>query len=228
MRGALRQLPLEIGLADTATFENFYPRDALGALLAAMHGQGREPLSFMHGTTAVGKTHLLQALCHRRAQAVYLPLGSLASFPPAQLLDELEQAPLLALDDVQQVAGIAGWEEALFHLINRARMAGCELWFAASMPAYAAGFQLPDLLSRLAGGVTWALPACDDDEKQAILRFRAERRGLALPAAVAKYLCSRESRALVDLLAALERLDQASLQMQRPLTVPMVKEVMGW
>jgi DnaA family protein len=33
---------------------------------------------------------------------------------------------------------------------------------------------------------------------------------------------------LGDLLAGLERLDAASLQLQRPLTIPLVREVMGW
>ncbi|MFK7830855.1 MAG: DnaA regulatory inactivator Hda [Congregibacter sp.] len=228
MRLASPQLPLEIGLSDTATLENFFRRESLGALLSAIDRLDPQELSYLHGGAAVGKSHLLQALCHRQEQAVYLPLASLADLPPEQLLDGLEQSSLLALDDAQQVAGNREWEEALFHLVNRARTAGCQLWVAASLPPYESGFQLPDLCSRLAGGVTWAMPPCDDEEKQAILSFRAQRRGLELSPVVARYLCSRESRALDDLLAVLDRLDQASMQLQRPLSVPLVKQVMGW
>jgi DnaA family protein len=222
------QLALSVGLQDEATLENFYPRRELAALLAAVSAAEPEALQFVHGAAAVGKSHLLQALCHRVPRSLYLPLGELKDSPANDLLKDLEQAPLIAIDDLQQVAGRGDWEEALFHLINRARLAACPLWFAANRPPSTLGIALADLRSRLAGGVTWAMPACGDEETSAILQFRAARRGLSLPDAVVQYLCARDSRALDDLMATLVRLDQASLQLQRPLTVPLVKSVMGW
>jgi DnaA family protein len=222
------QLALSVGLQDEATLENFYPRRELAALLAAVGAGEPEALQFVHGSAAVGKSHLLQALCHRVPGSLYLPLDDLRGSPASDLLTDLERAPLIAIDDLQQVAGRADWEEALFHLINRARMAACPLWFAANRPPAALDITLADLRSRLAGGVTWAMPGCSDDEIAAILQFRAARRGLSLPDAVVQYLCARDSRALDDLMATLVRLDQASLQLQRPLTVPLVKSVMGW
>jgi DnaA family protein len=225
---ASRQLALPVGLQDDATLENFFPRPSIAALVDALAKPEQEPLQFVHGTQAVGKSHLLQALCHCVSGSIYLPLAELLSTPPGDLLQDLERAPLIALDDLQLIAGRREWEEALFHLINRARAAECPIWFSARRPPAELGIALADLRSRLAGGITWAMPACSDAETASILQFRAARRGLSLPDPVAQYLCARDSRALDDLMSTLERLDRASLQLQRPLTVPLVRNVMGW
>jgi DnaA family protein len=223
------QLALRVGLDDQATLENFLPRETLASLLAAIgEAPTAEALSFLHGGREAGKSHLLQALCHAKSGAIYLPLASLADAPAADVLQDLESAPLLALDDVQVIAGRDDWEVALFHLCNRARASGCALWLAGSMPANDLGITLADLRSRLSGGLTWAMRSCSEAEKAAILRFRARRRGLKLSEGVIPFLIARDSRALDDLLATLDRLDSASLQLQRPLTVPFVKDVMGW
>lgn len=222
------QLALPVSLEEGATCENYWPCEAQRALLAAIEQPLQEFMNYLHGASGAGKSHLLQAVCHRQSDAVYLPLAMLVDAPPEALLEALENAPLIALDDIDQVAGDAHWEEALFHFVNRARMADAVIWVAAARPAAQTNFLLADLRSRLAGGVTWGMPDYSDEDKQRILRFRAQRRGIDLPAAVAAFLCSRDSRALGDLLQTLERLDEASLQLQRPLTVPMVKQVMGW
>ncbi|MDP5052853.1 MAG: DnaA regulatory inactivator Hda [Congregibacter sp.] len=222
------QLSLQIALQDETTFDNFLARDSLAPLLHSMRRPEAEALQFVHGGSSEGKSHLLQALCHATDGALYLPLASLAGALPEDLFQDLESSALLALDDLEFIAGQAPWEEALFHLINRARAAHCPVWIAARRPANDLEIELADLRSRLAGGLTWAIAAASDDEKQQILQFRAQRRGLLLTEAVAQYLCARDSRALSDLMATLDLLDKASLQLQRPLTVPLVRDVMGW
>lgn len=228
------QLPLPVGLADAATLDNFLSRPALAALYAAAAAvtpgsdAGDEPLTFLHGAAEGGKSHLLQAVCHRREGAVYLPLADLRAHAPQRVLEQLEFAPLVAIDDVELITADAAWEEGLFHLVNRARARGCPLWLAARRPPAQLGLALADLASRLTGGVTWSVAAPSDDDKRAILRFRAARRGLALDDAVARYIVNRDSRLLTDLLASLDQLDRASLQLQRPLTIPLVRRVMGW
>lgn len=225
------QLALNVTLEEHATLENFYPRQAAASLLAAAAEStscAGERVNFVHGPTAVGKSHLLQGICQQLDGALYLPLLELAELPPEELLNELERAPLLAFDDVQIIAGNVNWEESFFHLMNRARQADCTLWFASQIPPGAVPIELPDLKSRLMGGVVWAIPSCDEDELGEILQFRAKRRGIELSDAVLGYMSRRQSRGLRELLDSLEVLDRASLQRQRPITVPLVKDVMGW
>ncbi|MFT7286320.1 MAG: DnaA family protein [Halieaceae bacterium] len=241
----MAQLPLLIAPRDESTLEDFYPLPALQILLAAIRESGgsettperpggelttpKEPVHYLHGGRATGKSHLLQALCLQGdGSGVYLPLDTLSALQPEALLEGLEFGRIVALDVLEAVAGQAVWEEALFHLVNRCRSSGCQLWFAARAPAQDIGIVLPDLRSRLMGGLLWALPAHSDSEKLEILRFRARRRGLQLSDAVLGYLAKRGGRALGEQLELLDRLDRASLQLQRPLTVPLVREVMGW
>ena len=65
-----------------------------------------------------------------------------------------------------------------------------------------------------------------DDDKAAILQFRAQRRGLALPASVATYIVSRAPRDMEHLLAVLDTLDTASLTSQRT-TSPSTPRAVG-
>ena len=88
--------------------------------------------------------------------------------------------------------------------------------------------KLPDLASRLSWGIVYQLPQVDDDTRAAILRFRAERRGLSLAAEVAAYIVHRAPRSTDRLLEVLEELDRVSLAEQRALSIPFVKQTLGW
>lgn len=230
------QLPLGVRLRDDATFANYYPGAnpvALGYVerLCEDDAGWTENLIYLWGAPGVGRSHLLQAAClrfeQRGEQAVYLPLTELAEHGPA-LLDGLEQCALVCLDDLQAVAGRADWEEALFHLFNRLRDVGrCLLLSAAAAPRELS-VQLPDLRSRLSLALVFQLQLLSDEDKLRALQLRASRRGLQLPDDVARFILTRGSRSMSDLFALLERLDQASLQAQRKLTIPFLKEVLGW
>ena len=58
--------------------------------------------------------------------------------------------------------------------------------------------------------------------------LRAARRGLSLATGVASYIVSRAPRAMEQLLQVLDQLDKVSLAEKRALSIPFVKEVMGW
>ena len=230
------QLPLGIKLRDEATFANYFhgPNDAVVAAVADFADLQREPQDnclLLWGPEGSGRSHLLQAACHAVADAdglvMYLPLDELPDESPT-LLDGMESVELLCLDQLDAVVGRADWEEALFHLYNRLREQGGRLLIAASAAPRAMGLALPDLASRLGWGLVFQLQALDDQGKQEVLKLRAAQRGLQLNDEVARYILSRGARGMVELFAALERLDQASLQAQHRLTIPFVKREMGW
>lgn len=229
--GPARQLALNMQLRDDATLASFLSAPALEPLLAALRAQAShagEPLVFLHGSAGSGKSHLLQAACHLLpAASCYLPLAELVALPAGELLQGLESRQLVCLDDLDAVAGDAGWEVALFHFCNRARDAGCRLLLAAAASPRQLPVQLPDLQSRLGWGPVFHLLAPDDERKQAILQFRARCRGLDMPVEVSRFLVSRSARGLADLMALLETLDSRSLAERRALTVPFVKQALG-
>jgi DnaA family protein len=230
--GTEGQLALEVRLRDEATFDNFLAGPATRPMVEALQRQleeSGEAIIFIYGPGGCGKSHLLQAACHHAAsRALYLPLAELQSCPADELLQDVESRDLVCLDDVHRVLGDGSWEEALFHLCNRARERGCRLLVAGDAAPRALALRLEDLRSRLGWGIVYQLTRPGDEEKAAILQFRAGRRGLALSAEVAAFIVSRAPRALDQLLDLLDRLDRASLARQRALSIPFVKQILGW
>ena len=230
------QLPLGVRLRDDATFANYYPGANAAALgyverLCEADAGWTESLIYLWGGEGVGRSHLLQAAClrfeQRGEQAVYLPLAEVVDYGP-ELLDGLDQAELVCLDDLDAVAGRADWEEALFHLFNRLRDAGRRLLLAATASPRELPVALPDLQSRLTLALVFQLHALSDEDKLRALQLRASRRGLHLTDEVGRFILTRGERSMSALFELLERLDQASLQAQRKLTIPFLKETLGW
>ena len=228
-----RQLPLNLRLKDSSSFENFLPatnREAVARLHAAVaalaRGRAPEPVLFLCGAPGTGRTHLLQAAC-REAQsaggsALYIPFSEIAALAPA-MLEDLEQAALVCLDDIERIAGKTDWEAAVFALCERLRASGGMLLVAGARPPRELGLQLPDLATRLGWGPVYALAPLGDDERLEAVRLRARNRGLEMPEEVARYILARYPRDLDSLFALLDRLDVASLAEQRRLTIPFLR-----
>lgn len=221
-----QQLPLRIGLRDSATFVNFFP----GGNAATSHAlmQLNEPFIYLWGGRGSGKTHLLQAACHTVSEkgegAVYLPMGELSAMSP-QLLEGMEQMALVCIDDLDYIVGDAAWEEALFHLYNRIRDGGKRLVVAGLSSPTSLGLSLPDLVSRLSWGPVYQLQILNDEDKAAALRMRASQRGMVMSAEVAAYLLNHAPRDMHALFSLLDELDEVSLAAQRKLTIPFVREL---
>lgn len=229
----LAQLPLNIQLRDDATLESYYPgnnNQALGAVVQLSRGLG-EKFLYLWGKEGVGRTHLLQAACHAARDvgvaAVYLPLQEANLLSP-EIVQGLENIPLVCLDDIQCISGDPIWEEAIFHLYNRIRSQNTHLLVASNTSPKNVNIHLPDLKSRLAWGVTYQLQALNDEEKLNALALRAHCRGLQLNKTVGQFLISRCPRNMHELFSTLELLDKASLAEQRRLTIPFVKQVLGF
>ncbi|MDP3704868.1 MAG: DnaA regulatory inactivator Hda [Legionellaceae bacterium] len=227
------QLPLAIHLNDEATFADFcWNGNALlhEQLLHVLAGHG-ERLFYLWGNAGTGKSHVLQASCQAMSNshqsAIYLPLKLLHEWGP-QVLEGMDDHVLIAIDDIDKIATDPMWEEALFHLYNRIRDQGrSTLMITGQMPPTHTPIRLADLRSRLMWGLVLQLNELHDDDKVSTLQINAKKRGLELSISVCQYLINRCARNMHDLHALLNRLDEASLVMQRKITIPFVKEILG-
>ncbi len=187
-----------------------------------------EHVVFLWGPGGSGRTHLLQAVCHRAQELslsfAYLPFGEITSFTPT-VLDGFESAPLVCLDDLQSIAGVRAWEEAVFALVERLRARAGLLVVAADAPPAQLKIMLPDLVTRLGWGPVYPLQPLADDEKLAALQLRASRLGFELPDEVARYVLARYPRDTGSLFAWLDRIDRQAFIAQRRLTIPFVREL---
>src|SRR5207253_1531042 len=134
----MRQIPLSVRLPDRAVFASFLPARNAEALeharrLASAEGSG---LTWLAGPGGSGKTHLLQAICAAASEhmrAGFLPLAETARLG-VDVLDGMPQLECLCLDDIDQVAGRAQWERAIFGLLRELEDSGGRLIVSAQAP----------------------------------------------------------------------------------------------
>ena len=228
------QLPLALRYPPEQRFETWIGAPAVLAQLQSLaRGDGGRLLGrnfYLQGAIGSGKTHLLLATCAAvdalGGRCDYLSLARVRGRARAAF-EGLECTGLLALDDVDAIAGNREDEIALYDLHNRARDAGSGLIYAARDVPAALPLVLPDLRSRLVQCTLLGLRMLDDVGRAEVLRQRAAARGLQFDEAALDWLLRRHSRDLSDLGMLFERLDQASLAAQRRLTVPFLRQVLG-
>lgn len=228
----MKQILLPIRLDQRATFSSYISgsnAEVVAALRAAVDEQTERQI-FLYSAFSRGKSHLLQAICHRAAEqkltAVYLPLRDLVETSEA-VLEGLEQLQIVCLDDVDIIAGKVQWEETLFHCINRIRNQQTMLFMSASSAPDKIGIQLPDLASRLLWGPQYPLHELSDDELGELVLARAAQHGLTLGDDIAAFLISRTQRDPAYLAELVNRMDSAAVEAQRRLTIPFVKKMMA-
>jgi len=212
----MRQLILDLRPDSPPDFSNYLPGqnvEALAALRAHIPGAAQEPLLYLWGEAGVGKSHLLRAWAGA-AEAALRPAGETLPEPPL---------PALAVDDVEALD--ADNQIRLFGLINSAREQGGLLLAAGTLPPAQLVLR-PDLATRLAQGLVFRLLPLSDADKAAALVIRAEGRGLRLPEEVTRYLLTHTRRDLPRLLATVDALDTFSLSRKRPVSVPLLKEML--
>jgi DnaA family protein len=82
------------------------------------------------------------------------------------------------------------------------------------------------VVTRLGWGLVFQVHGLSDEEKIEALQSHAAARGFELAPGVANYLLRHWRRDLPSLLAALEALDRYSLETKRPVTVPLLRELL--
>lgn len=198
-------------------------------ILISLPGK-KEYLFYVWGVPGSGKSHLLQATCQAMAQTgqlvAYLPLKLLHNCDPA-ILEGMSEHALVAVDDIDTIAGNKAWEEALFHLYNRLQAQHNTLIVTGQVPPVFTTLRLADLRSRLTCALILQIHELSDEDKINTLQEYAKKRGLELPKSVGHYILSRCARNMHDLQAVLDRLDHASLVAQRKLTIPFVKDILA-
>ena len=224
-----RQLTLLLEAQVLHGFDNFHT-GANAELVHRLHGLAvaAESLgAWISGEPGGGKSHLLQATCRAAdaagRRAIYVPLADLHA--NSRSVESLE-ADLIALDDVDSWLGDAALEAVLMGLYQQQLQAGSQIVFSCVQTAQQASFHLADLASRCRALPGYRVVMPDDEGLRAILFAAAHLRGLTLTDAVLDYWLHRAVRALPELMAQLQVLDEQALVEQRAITIPLIKEVL--
>ena len=223
-----RQLPLPLSASWAPSMDN-YCRGTNGLALD-MIGGFRQSTDvhqiYLWGGAQCGKSHLLLAAHNdflsdqQRSFYVSLKEPSLS----VDLFDSLEGYALLALDDIDHVAGNDQWEQALFNIINFTRERFGKIIFAASSAPASHSWTLPDLVSRLTWGPIFKLQALSEAHIREAFLLQADKKGLQISEETIEYLLSRHSRDVNSLFELVAFLDRESLAAGRArITIPFLK-----
>jgi len=199
---------------------------------------------WIYGEESSGRSHLLQGRysegLEQGKNCFFISCADLASaseqtlqqaFRPAlESSAGLEQRRkvLVVVDDAQGLKANTSAEELLMALYNHMEAIEGTLLITHNQSALLENFNLADLNSRMRSLSHYQIVPLDDKGKARVLRLRAEERGYHLSESVLEYWLRRGPRQLQVLLEDLEKLDYATLQHKRMLTVPLLKEVLGY
>ncbi|GLS04823.1 DnaA regulatory inactivator Hda [Chitiniphilus shinanonensis] len=215
----MQQLVLDLQLPAPPSFEGFVRGDnaeplfMLGEWLA-----GAEDVRFLYlwGEAGVGKSYLLAAAAAR--------CGGTVIQPPAALPDTLSGDEALIVDGVDTLG--AEQQIRLFDHYNTLREGRGRLLASGRLPPMLLPLR-DDLTTRLGWGLVYQLKALSDADKVAALKQRAVALGFDLSDDAAEYLLRHATRDLPALNAVLERANVHALSLRRPVTVPLLREVLG-
>jgi len=231
------QLPLKIGLRQEVCFDTYSAEEEsvafkLSQFQKSLADQYSDESFYLFGEAGTGKTHLLQAACRfvteRNRASVYLPLAD-ASLPLiADVLNGLEQTPLVCLDDVDAVLGDRDWEGALTNLIMRAKVLGHQVVMSGRDEITSWSIASSEWLQALMSIMPIALkPLTRKQDIVMALQRHALKLGFELPIEVGNYLVKQFSNDLQELLSVLKLLEQASFVEKRRMTLPFVKHILS-
>ena len=216
----MNQIAMEFGAAASYAPEDYLtsPANEAAHRLVAAWPDWPGPLLFLSGPKASGKTHLAH-LWAARSEASWLAPERIKGADSGALLPANAR---LVIDDVEKLAE----EAALFHLLNALKERGGHLLITASRPLTQLKLATPDLRSRLAAGLSASIEAPDDALLRAVMLKHCADRQIKLPPEVLDYLLVRMERSFAAAAELTERLDTASLQQKRRITLPFVEELL--
>ncbi|MDO9269035.1 MAG: DnaA regulatory inactivator Hda [Methylobacter sp.] len=226
------QLSLDFEFRANQTFDDFFPganHEIVTHLQQCIASLGEQQI-FLWGKSGLGKTHLLQACCHRaqnqNLSSFYFDLSQ-AVLPDPSILNGLDDYDLVCFDNIEHIAGNSAWELAFFNFFNRHRDRGHKLIVSASSAPNDIAIQLPDLKTRLNWGLTLKIQPLTDSDRIAALIFKADQMGFEIAPQAGRFLLTHYDRDPASLWALLEKLDRASLAAKRKLTLPFLKQILN-
>jgi DnaA family protein len=215
----MKQLVLDLGADPAHSLDTFQVGE--NAELAHLMHQfaqraSREHFAYLWGDTGAGKTHLLQALAATRSRAT-------SPATPARRLRVFAGHDALPARRLRPPVG-RGPDRRLRPVQPDPRARRLHGLTGPVPPAV-----LPvreDLRTRMGWGLIYLIHGLSDDQKIAALTQAAEARGLTLSASVLPYLLSHFKRDMRSLATMLDALDQYSLETQRPVTLPLLRDLL--
>jgi len=220
----LEGLGSDLALNRDFTFENFVvgPSNRLACAaaqaVADQPGRAYNPL-YIHGAVGLGKSHLLQAICHRLlaqahgANVVYTSceafVNRFISAIQRGQLDRFRQmcrrADVLVIDDIQFLTRAERSQEEFFHTFNTLHNAQRQIVLSSDSEPDDLSTVEVRLTSRFKSGLVARLEPPTLETRVAIIHRKGELRGWDVPDDVVRFIAENHTSSIRELEGALVR-----------------------
>jgi chromosomal replication initiator protein len=233
----------DVVLSPRYVFDHFVVGPCNRLAHAAAVGVAERPGSlynpyFLYGSVGLGKTHLLQSLCHSllerdpQTRILYLScetfvnhfIGALENGDLEKFRNKYRNVDVLVVDDIHLLANKERTQEEFFHTFNTIFNAGKQIVLSSDSPPK----DIPTLGERLVSRFKWGLvaeiePPCYET-RMAILKRKGKERGQELPDDVASVLAERIDTNIRELEGAVTKLLSYANLCGRPVDVALARE----
>ncbi|MDD5560867.1 MAG: chromosomal replication initiator protein DnaA [Candidatus Omnitrophica bacterium] len=228
------------------TFENFVVgpgnRHAHAYSLAVANSPAKtyNPL-FIYGGVGLGKTHLIQAICHQiknngpsGAKICYISsekftnelIDAILHHTTAAFRQKYRNLDVLVIDDIHFIAGKESTQEEFFHTFNALYDAHKQIVFSSDRPPKEITNLQERLVSRFGWGLATDIQPPDLETRVAILKKKVEREPISIPDDVIFFIAQLIKTNIRELEGALVRTIAYSLLEEEPVTLQLAKEVL--
>ncbi len=224
------------------TFSNYVIGDnnsfAANAAMAIAKNPGTAYNPFLiYGGVGLGKTHLMQAIgnyiySETNTKIIYITaenftnefIQAIQANKTAAFKNKYRFVDVLLIDDIHFLQKIHETQEELFHTFNALYDANKQMVFTCDRPVSELKNLSDRLRSRFERGLNVDLQPPNYETRFAILKKKAENRGIAIPDEVLELISKNVTSNIRDLEAALLKLIAYSELIHKPITLEVAQQ----
>ena len=196
---------------------------------------------FIHGGCGLGKTHLLQAICHEikgrhpAARWAYVTgedftnqfVYSIKSGERDAFRQRYRRLDVLVIDDVHFFANKRATQEEFLHTFNAIDGTGKQIVLASDAHPRMIGHLADSLVNRFLAGMVVKIDSPDHQTRVGVLRRRAAKLQFPVPDEVIEYVAECLPANVRELEGALLKLVALARLNGEPLTVPLAQRALS-
>lgn len=222
---------------DGYSFDDFVVGESNKLAFGAAQGVVKNPGSkifnplFIYGNSGLGKTHLLFAIgsaiqqSNEKAKIAFIKgeeftnqmVRSIKDGTAEEFRQKYRTVDVFLMDDIQFIAGKEGTQQEFYNTYEALYMAGKQIVITSDQPPVDMALLNDRLKSRFVGGMMAEIQAPDLDTRIAIVRNKAEHRGIQLSDDTVVYIAQkvtenvRQLEGVINHLVAYQQIDNAGI-----------------
>lgn len=236
---------LDSQLCSHYTFENFIEGESnrlarsVGEAIAINPAQTFNPF-FVFGPSGCGKTHLVNAIglrakkLHPEMRVLYLSAhqfyvqyaNAIQENKTPEFISFYQTIDMLIIDDIQELSGKTGTQNAFFHIFNHLHINGKQIILAADRPPIEISGLEDRLLTRFKWGLQAEIEKPEKALRRAVMLHKVKTGGLNIPEPVITYIADNVNESIRDLEGIINSLNAYSVVYKMPINMKLVDMVL--